>query len=150
MAALNAAYAVLSDPVERARYDRGLNGVSASRSTSMGGSGAEPTWPVRTIPDPLPPARIPWRLMAFMATVGIGVVLLGAAFIDQGPVDRPVGLLRPGSCVQVNATGDVSGVACTGTDDLIVERLVDFDGVCPMGTTGYRDRQGLGQACVGR
>jgi hypothetical protein len=148
MAALNAAYGVLSDPTQRARYDRGLSGATTTRPTSQGGVRADPTWSVRTVPGPLPPARIPWRLMAIMASVGIGVVLLGAAVIDQGPVERPVGLLRPGSCVEINPTGDVSGAPCTGVDDLIVERLVDFDGVCPMGTTGYRDRQGLGQACV--
>ena len=77
MAAVNEAYRVLGDPGRRAVYD-------ASRRTSPGArSNPAPSTsaPVpRSSLAPLPPARVPWRLMATMAGVGAVVVVVLAAF----------------------------------------------------------------------
>ena len=48
--------------------------------------------------------------------------------------------------VLIAATG--LGACGGGDDDIVVAVLVPLDGVCPTGTVGHRDRQGLGIACV--
>ena len=97
----------------------------------------------------LPPARFPWKLAAVMAAVGATVVLIGAAFYEPGTDPPPDNVLEPGSCVTIEANGDAREVNCTGSEDeLVVDRLVAVDERCPDGLAAYRDRQGLGMACV--
>jgi DnaJ domain len=148
MASINEAYRVLGDPGRRAVYDAALRGTG-----SAAGSASSPTV-VRSRTAPLPvtdmtPARVPWKLMAGMAGVGIAVVLVGAVLYEPaGPV-RPDNLLEPGSCVTIEANGDAREITCTGlADELVVRVLLPLEGPCPTGTVGYRDRQGRGLACV--
>ena len=145
MAAVNEAYRVLGDAGRRAAYDRTLVG-HRSRAERL-----SPSWTAGESPPPvapLPPARIPWKLMAAMAVVGVAVVIAGAALIDPPAEQAPDGLLRPGSCVEIEANGDAREVNCTDGTQLLVDSVVSLDEQCPAGTTGYRDRQGLGTACV--
>ena len=97
----------------------------------------------------LPPARFPWKLAAVMAAVGATVVLVGAAFYEPGTDPPPDNVLRPGSCVMIEANNDAGEINCTGSaDELVVASIVAVDERCPEGLAAYRDRQGLGMACV--
>jgi molecular chaperone DnaJ len=160
MARLNDAYRVLSDPGRRAIYDRDLNGPQVSYSGSaVGGArgstrdGAEHTADWRGYDEivvPVAPARVPWRFMLFMATVGIAFVLINAAFISPAP-ERPIsGVARPGSCVEIQPNGDAKVVRCTGVRDLVVHSLIPASQICPVDTMAHRDYQGLGTVCVVR
>lgn len=151
MAAINEAWRVLGDPGRRAVYDRSLAGpvTSAAPSGARAEGSARPgpgtTW---QRPPDAAPARIPWRFMAVMATLGIMLVLAGVVFFEPAQDRPPDGIIRPGSCVAIEPNRDAREVACTGQGDLVVERLVPMDGRCPVGTTPHRDRLGLGIACV--
>lgn len=156
MPAINEAYRVLSDPARRAVYDAGLRNASnrdpaGSESTTAGthetGVGG-PAAPMH--PSHVGPARVPWRSMLVLAMIGtIGVVVL-AQFTEPGVPPGPDGIFRVGSCAEVQADTSVREVACTGDPsvDLVVEAFVSFEGRCPGGTIAYRDRQGMGIACV--
>lgn len=159
MARLNEAYRVLNDSGRRAIYDRDLNGPHVSYSGSAAGGSGDGThggsgqggrnrrgfdeYEVSATP-----ARVPWRFMLFMATAGIGFVLLNAAFISPAP-ERPIdGLARPGSCVQIELNGDARVVRCTGVRDRVVHSLIPTSQICPSETVAHRDFQGLGTICV--
>ena len=164
MARLNEAYRVLSDPGRRAIYDRDLDGPQVSYSGSaVDGSGGSAdgsrTGFVRSgggrhgfeeIEVPVSPARVPWRFMLFMAAVGIGFVLINAAFISPAP-ERPIdGLARPGSCVEIQPNGDARVVRCTGVGDRFGHSRIPASQICPLDTLAHRDFQGLGTVCVVR
>jgi hypothetical protein len=147
MAAINEAYRVLGDPARRAAYDAGMR----SAATVADGPTRAPTGS-RTVvvpPPPLPPARFPWKLALVMAAIGATVVLIGAALYEPAADPPPDNLLRPGSCVTIEANGDAREVNCSGSEEeLVVVTLVEHDQACPEGLPAYRDRQGLGMACV--
>jgi molecular chaperone DnaJ len=156
MPAINEAYRVLGDPARRAVYDAGLRSASTrdpseSDATVTGSTGAgvgRPTAPMH--PSHVGPARIPWRSMLVLAVIGsIGVVVL-AQFTEPGSPPGPDGIFRVGECAEVQADMSVREVTCTGDPsiDLVVEAFVPFEGRCPGGTTPYRDRQGMGIACI--
>jgi molecular chaperone DnaJ len=144
MAGINEAYRVLGDTGRRAAYDAQLRGGVRTYTPEPV---AQPAGPP-PITD-LPPARFPWKLAAVMAAVGATVVLIGAALYEPGAEPRPDNILEPGSCVMIEANRDAREVNCTGSEeDLVVEGLVEVDERCPDGLAAYRDRQGLGMACV--
>ena len=87
--------------------------------------------------------------MAALASVGVLLVVVGVITYDPPPPTAPDGILRAGDCVDLTATLEAVEVQC-GTHDAVVDRLVPFDQVCPADTEGYRDRQGMGIACVVR
>ena len=139
MAEVNEAWRVLGDPVRRRNYDSTLGG------------GAAPSQPRPAASEPpivaqLPTPNFPWRFLLAMAGAGIALVLVGAAFTKPGDPAKPDGLLRSGDCVVVGV--DAAEVACTGPHDAVVRSLVPFDQKCPADTQPYRDRQGMGIACV--
>ena len=148
MVRINEAYQVLADPGRRAVYDRSLSAPVAVPEELV--SETEP--PLEPKPNPLSPAgpaRVPWRFMAIAAVIGSIAVLVSSFFARDPEVERPDGVLRPGSCVVLEPNGDAREVACSGAgDDVVVEMLVPLDGECPTGTVGHRDSQGLGIACV--
>ena len=167
MSSLNEAYRVLSDPGRRAIYDRSLDGVAARGAapgpTSDGshgshgsdGSGFDDDDAVVRAPgrhhdvlSPSGPARVPWKLMAVTAIVGSIAVLVGASFNDPPSEERPDGILRAGSCVEIESNGDAREIACTGVDDVVVELLIPTGATCPSGLVAHRDRLGLGTACI--
>jgi molecular chaperone DnaJ len=156
MPAINEAYRVLGDPARRAVYDAGLRNASnrdpsESDPTVTGATGTSAGGPSAPMhPSHVGPARIPWRSMLVLAIVGsIGVVVL-AQFTEPGSPPGPDGIFRVGECAEVQADLSVREVACTGDPsiDLVVEAFVPFEGRCPGGTTPYRDRQGMGIACI--
>jgi molecular chaperone DnaJ len=97
---------------------------------------------------PAGPARIPWRMMAVMAVVGSAVILFAASFNDPPSTETPDGILRVGSCVEVEQNFDVREVSCTGDDDLVVDLVLPTDATCPTGLGRFRDRLGLGTVCI--
>lgn len=149
MVRLNEAYHTLNDPGRRALYDRRLSPApSPSQSSTRAHTDDDPaSWSAPSAPVS---ARFPWRFVTGLAVVGsLGVVLSAALAGPEDPA-APDGVLRSGSCVELDAVGFAREVACRadGTDR-IVEVLVPTDSVCPAGTEGYLDRLGLGRACIG-
>ncbi len=144
MTAINEAYRVLGDPARRATYDAGMGQTSTVTAAPAPGAPG----PV-VVPTPLPPARFPWKLALVMAAVGATVVLVGAALYEPAADPPPDNILRPGSCVSIEGNGDAREVNCTGSgQELVVVTLVTADERCPEGLPAYRDRQGMGMACV--
>jgi molecular chaperone DnaJ len=146
MAAINEAYHVLGDPVRRAAYDAGMSSTATMAAAPAAARAGSRT--VVTPPPPLP-ARFPWKLALVMAAVGATVVLIGAALYEPAADPPPDNILRPGSCVTIEGNGDAREVNCTGDgEELVVVTLVTGDKPCPEGLPAYRDRQGMGMACV--
>lgn len=165
MARLNDAWRVLADPSRRAAYDTALRSGSADgAATTVEDRRAEADEatdadyaarlrgplrnPLRSYVDR---PRFPWKLV-------LGIIVFGAVgILVFGSVTRPAreppvtNLISPGSCVDIDPVRqEVFRVACNGGHDAVVRSIVEFDAPCPSGTEGYRDRQGLGDACVVR
>ncbi len=161
MASINEAYRVLSDPGRRVVYDRSIDGAATVGTGSAAGGATGPAgtdeWdgrerpaaPRHTVLSPDGPAKVPWKLMAVLAVVGSGAVLVSSFFDASPAAEAPDGLLRLGSCVAFEPNGDVREVACTATDeDVVVEIMVPLDSACPVGTEAHRDRQGIVMVCI--
>ncbi len=166
MADVNEAYRVLGDPVRRLQYDRSIGRRGSSPHGSAAGTGrrfpedddhdddhdlvdrvsSTVVPPSRLIPAG--PARLPWKPMLMVAAVGSVVVLLASLFTDPPSEEVPDGILRTGSCVEIETNGDVREIACTGLDDVVVEYLIPTDASCPGGLGAFRDRLGLGTVCI--
>lgn len=153
MSRINEAWRVLSDPSRRAVYDARLD-VRATSAVAAGhrASGSTPSGaravvaPVATVYSE--PARFPWRFMLVIACLGIGFVLVNAAFTKPGQPAKPDNLIEAGSCVNIAENGDAIEVTCSGTNQGVVDSLIPFGAVCGQGTETHRDRQGMGQVCV--
>ena len=152
MPLINEAYRVLSDPARRAVYDAELRPA---------GPRPGPAAPLRTRPDgdeeptfaygvPQGPARVPWRGLLVASAIAIVAIVVLAQFTEPGTPPGPDGILRNGDCVELLDNGDVREIGCGGVDDLVVRDFVTGDDACPSGLDRYRDRQGLGYACVVR
>lgn len=147
MARINEAYRVLGDPGRRAVYDAQMRSGRPTLTAARAAPAAETADP--SPPPVLTPARFPWKLAGVMAAVGATVVLVGAALYEPGTDPPPDNVLQPGSCVVVEPNHDVREVNCSGgADELVVASVVPVDEPCPDGLAAYRDRQGLGMACV--
>ena len=140
MAQINNAWHVLSDAVRRQEYDRSLGLMRA---------GAEPQTTEYVAPIFYPPSPFPWRWMLTLLIAGIIAVLVFGANSDVPP-DKPDQLLQAGSCVIFDGPGAVSEVSCTTAHDAVVRQLIGYDMTCPSDTEPFRDRQGMGTACVDR
>lgn len=156
MTQINEAWRVLSDPARRVVYDAQSRGSAGQRGAAGGSAGSATSAGTRTASRPvvtahqLPatPARFPWRFMLVLAVIGIAFVLVNGALTKPGQGDVPDNLINAGSCVDLADNGDAVEVSCDGSNDGVVDSLISTDGVCPGGTEGHRDRQGMGQACV--
>jgi hypothetical protein len=93
-------------------------------------------------------AQFPWRMVLTFIFVGVVVVLVLNAFSGPAVVRGPDGLLQSGSCVVVDESGAASEVDCAAEHYGVVSQLVGFDMTCPSDQESYRDRQGMGTACV--
>ena len=139
--AITEAWTTLSEPGRRALYDRSL----ANPSTPV-----ETTSPAYGQPPVFARARFPWRFVLSLIVLGAaGVLILNAVSQPAAPVG-PDGLLSVGSCVLIDATQAAVEVDCAGPHDGVVQQLIGFDMTCPTDTEPYRDRQGMGVACVVR
>jgi molecular chaperone DnaJ len=152
MAAVNEAWRVLGEPGRRALYDRTLDGRVSSAAPITDHAAPRPNHGPNSAGynyrGDLAPARVPWRFMSVMAALGVALVLFGVIFFEGPTEPRPDGIIRSGSCVEIEPNGDAREVACTGENDLVVDRLIPTEGRCPAGTVPHRDRLGLGIACV--
>jgi hypothetical protein len=156
MAAINEAYRVLGDPVRRRRYDHDIaaaappRGAGAARSAGASYADVDHDVPWSyTVPDTTP-ARFPWKFMAVLASLGIGAMVLGLIFAKPQPPSEPDNILRSADCVVLGPQLDAAEVACTQPHDAVVAQLIPFGDTCRSGTEGFRDRQGMGTACVVR
>ncbi len=161
MADVNEAYRVLGDPVRRLQYDRSIGRRGSSPHGSAAGTGRRSPEDDQDLVDrisstdvapsrliPAGPARLPWKPMLMVAAVGSAVVLLASLFTDPPSEEVPDGILRTGSCIEIETNGDVREIACTGVDDVVVEYLIPTDASCPGGLGAFRDRLGLGTVCI--
>ena len=147
MAEINYAWSVLSDPVRRREYDNSL-GTTRSGTSSHSSATREDRDTQVIPPKMLPPSRFPWRGMLIAAIVGSAIVLIARSFTDSPQPGIPDQLLEPGSCVVVGSERLASEVSCGGPHDYVVVQFIPLDRVCPLDTEMYRDRQGMGMACV--
>lgn len=165
MAAINEAWHVLADPVRRYEYDRVRRAAAPSATT---GSAAPPSTrsgdeldeaalaamlrprrnPLRSYVDR---PRFPWKLVLAIVVAGAAIILIFGS-LTQPPPDPPMNnIIGPGSCVTIDVRrGEVAQASCRGAHDAVVQEIVEFGAPCPQGTESYRDRQGLGDACVVR
>jgi hypothetical protein len=141
VAAITEAWDTLSKPMRRARYDLSLRNPNP------------PSHPASAPEAPrvaYKPARFPWRFVLSLIILGTaGVLILNAVSQPSSPTG-PDGLLSGGSCVVIDATQAAVEVDCDGPHDAVVQQLIGFDMTCPTGTEAFRDRQGMGTACVVR
>lgn len=142
MSDVNHAWSVLSDISSRRTYDQVI-GVQERAQHNMD-TAARAAYVV----NQSQPARFPWRAMAVMAVMGIVLVLVLHAFSSPTTPGAPDQLLSSGSCVVISAELVASEVSCNGPYDAVVSQLIATDRTCPTGTEPYRDRQGMGIACV--
>lgn len=163
MADLNRAYDVLRRPASRATYDRSLDQPQAAatdpgdrppapRFVSDDDEEFRPPSPgsrtIGRVLSPSGPAKMPWRSMAVAAVIGAVVIVASAALIESPEDEPPDGILRIGSCVAVEANNDVREIACGPEAELVVRLVIPTDATCPAAYLAYRDRLGLGTACV--
>lgn len=156
MADVNEAYRILSDPDRRDRYDRSLRDLGESVGVWSTPDEADeddpeisstPVPPSRLMPSG--PARVPWKMMLVAAVLGSAIIVGTSAFNDPPSVEPPDGIMRVGSCVAVESNNDVREVACANDgDDVVVELFLPTGATCPTGLGAYRDRLGLGTACI--
>lgn len=139
VAAINEAWNVLSQPNRRASYDRSLATPPAS--------------PHREREVVVPPvvherARFPWRFVLTLIGLGAAGVILLNAVSSPAPPPGPDGLLSGGSCVVIDGSQAAVEVPCEGPHDAVVQQLIGFDMTCPTEMETFRDKQGMGLACV--
>jgi hypothetical protein len=145
MAAITRAWNTLSDHSRRRMYDASLRDPVAKVSSSTTQSST--VYSHKMVPPPTP-ARFPWRMLLGFVTVG-SVVVLVLNVVSQPAAPRgPDGLITSGSCVVIDGTQAAVEVSCDGEHYGVVEQLIGFDMTCRAGTEPYRDRQGMGTACV--
>ena len=155
MARLNEAYEVLRSVERRRAYDRELAGVTTPAAAAVDDVEPEEYFPpspgaqtATRVLTPSGPARMPWRLMGVMAIVGSAAVLASAAFTDSPADEVPDGILRVGSCVEIEPNLDAREVDCSTSPELVVRLMLPTGATCPAPYLTHRDRLGLGTACV--
>ena len=140
MTEINLAWKTLSSPQLRRAYDASVS-VSSSSFVSSGSRSTEPVISYA-------PARFPWRGLVIASLIGAVLVLIAHAFTSPG-VPRPIDqLLSAGSCVNIDSSLSAVEISCTEPHDAVVEQLIAFDRSCPLEMGQFKDRQGMGVACV--
>ena len=144
MADLSQAWRVLSDRKLRMEYDKSL------RVGSMGGSINDSTKD-HGVREPIPVVmrgEFPWKMIGWMMGIGIAAVLLLNILSEPALPSGPDGVISGGSCVVIDANQLANEVSCDQPHYGVARVLVGFDMTCPTDTQPFRDRQGLGIACV--
>ena len=159
LAAVSQAWSVLGNTTSRRLYDESLSVKSKNRQASN---------PKKStinenfedladdfvdqadfeVPRVIVRAKVPWRFLLSLVAVGALLILIlhssSSPSIQQGPDS----LIQSGSCVAFDLTQAVYEVSCDGPHDGVVRQLIGFDRTCSSDTFGYRDRQGMGIACL--
>ena len=138
MASISEAWSVLSNSEMRKMYDISRKAMSATTTESI----------VAPVQQHFERAQFPWRMVLAFIAVGVVVVLVLNALSGPGVVRGPDGLLQSGSCVVVDEFNTASEVDCALAHYGVVSQLVGFDMSCPSDQESFRDRQGMGTACV--
>jgi len=142
MSDINRAWTVLSDIGTRRTYDASIG--ADARIHQAADTAARAAYVV----NQATPARFPWRAMLAVAAAGAVIVLVLHAFSSPAVPGAPDQLLSSGSCVVIGTDLMASEVSCDAPHDAIVRQLIATDRICPTDTEPYRDRQGMGIACV--
>jgi len=140
MTEINLAWKTLSSPQLRRAYDASV----FISSSSYVNSGSRVTEPVVSYA----PARFPWRGMIIATVIAAVLVLISHAMTSPGaprPIDQ---LLSSGSCVNIDSSLSAVEISCTQPHDAVVEQLIAIDRSCPLEMGQFKDRQGMGVACV--
>lgn len=136
MAEISQAWEVLQDAGLRAQYDK-----SFVVGAPVAGSHYEP-------PVFIERGIFPWKMVGSLTGIGIAVVLLINILSDPAAPSGPDGLITAGSCVVIDANQLANEVPCDQQHYGVARTLIGFDMTCPTDTQPFRDRQGMGIACV--
>ncbi|MSV57259.1 MAG: DnaJ domain-containing protein [Actinobacteria bacterium] len=151
MLEINEAWRVLSDPVLRYKYDADLRAHRNEVDESEVQQRRErlQNFAVDAERRRYSPAKFPWRFVVAVIVLGTILILVLGAFSKPGepaPIDN---VLRVGSCVAINEfQQEAYEVSCAEAHAGVVQQIIPFDAVCSYPLVAYRDRQGMGQACV--
>lgn len=144
MADLSQAWRVLSDRKLRMEYDKSLRVDSTSNSINNFSKDHVADEPVPVIMR----GEFPWKMIGWMMGIGIAAVLLLNILSGPGLPSGPDGLISGGSCVVIDVNQLANEVSCDQPHYGVARTLVGFDMTCPADTQPFRDRQGMGIACV--
>ena len=100
------------------------------------------------VPPVIDRAKVPWRFLLSLVAVGALLILILHSSSSPSIKQGPDSLIQSGSCVAFDLTQAVYEVSCDGPHDGVVRQLIGFDRTCSSDTFGYRDRQGMGIACL--
>ena len=157
LSAVSQAWSVLGDPATRREYDKSLAQQSApkrsDKSYQSSDSKSKPLddfveEPDFEVPRIIVRAQFPWRFMLTLIGIGALLILALRSTVSTNIPQGPDSLIQSGSCVALDATQAVYEVSCDQPHDGVVRQLIGFDMTCPSDTFGYRDRQGMGIACL--
>ena len=159
LAAVSEAWSVLGNPTSRRLYDESLTAKSRYRqapnpkkqnTVEFADEFADELadQPEFEVPLVVVRAKIPWRFMLSLVAVGALLILFLQSTASPSIPQGPDSLIRSGSCVAFDSTQAVYEVSCDGPNDGVVRQLIGFDKTCSSDTFGYRDRQGMGIACL--
>jgi hypothetical protein len=140
MAAITSAWNTLSDHSRRRMYDASLRDPATKTTPSTVPPSVHVVAPT--------PAQFPWRMLLGFVVIGSAIVLVLNVVSQPATPRGPDGLITSGSCVVVDGTQAAVEVSCEEEHYGVVEQLIGFDMTCRTGTEPYRDRQGMGTACV--
>ena len=151
MLEINEAWRVLSDPVLRYKYDADLRAHRNEVDEDEALQRHERLQNIAVDADRrhYSPAKFPWKFVVAVIVLGT-ILILGLGAFSQSNEPAPIdNVLRVGSCVAINEIQqEAYEVSCADVHAGVVQQIIPFDAVCPYPLTAYRDRQGMGQACV--
>ena len=151
MLEINEAWRILSDPVLRYKYDADLRSHRNEVDEDEALQRHERLQNIAVDAERrhFSPAKFPWKFVVAVIVLGT-ILILGLGAVGQSDDPAPIdNVLRVGSCVAVTEyQQEAYEVDCTEAHVGVVQQIVPFDAVCPYPLTAYRDRQGMGQACV--
>ena len=157
LSAVSQAWSVLGDPATRREYDKSLAQQSAPKRTDKSYQSSDSKSrplddfveePDFEVPRIIVRAQFPWRFMLTLIGIGALLILALRSTVSTNIPQGPDSLIQSGSCVALDATQAVYEVSCDQPNEGVVRQLIGFDMTCPSDTFGYRDRQGMGIACL--